>query len=99
LVEGKKETLCFSGYLNLFNIQDATVFVTKGRCALVWRISDYASKGRHILRGMHLLLAIKVGVSLIPYKARQALEWHERFNDILKSFLRNQAYPEGSMIQ
>jgi hypothetical protein len=24
---------------------------------------------------------------------------YERFNDILKSFIRNQAYPEGSMVQ
>jgi hypothetical protein len=71
--------LCFSTRLSLFNIRDASAFVIKGRHALVWPISDYASKGRRVLPGACLLLAMKVGASPILYKVRRALEWRISF--------------------
>jgi hypothetical protein len=74
-VEGKKETLNFSMHLSLFKIGDAPAFVTKERRVLVWHVFDYVSKGRHTLLGTCLLLAIKAGVSPIPYKGRRALAW------------------------
>jgi hypothetical protein len=43
----------------------------------------------------HLIKEIKL---LGPVFLHQ-MYTYERFNDILKSFVRNQAYPEGSMVQ
>jgi hypothetical protein len=43
----------------------------------------------------HIIKEIKV---LGPVFLHQMCAY-ERFNDILKSFVRNQAYPKGSMIQ
>jgi hypothetical protein len=71
---GKKEMLSFSVHLSLFNIRDAHAFVTKGRRMLVWRVSDYESKGRHALLEVCLLLARKAGASPFPYNGRCTLE-------------------------
>jgi hypothetical protein len=43
----------------------------------------------------HLIKEIRL---LVPMFCHQ-MHVYERFNGILKSFVRNQAYPEGSMIQ
>jgi hypothetical protein len=43
----------------------------------------------------HLIKEIKL---LGPVSLYQ-MYVYERFNDILKSFIRNQAYPKGSMVQ
>jgi hypothetical protein len=44
---------------------------------------------------IHLIMEIKL---LGPVFLHQMYAY-ERFNDILKSFARNRAYPEGSMVQ
>jgi hypothetical protein len=67
-VEGKKETLFFTVHLCLFKIEDAPAVVAKEKYVLVWRVSDYASKGRRVLVGAHPLLATKAGVSPFSYK-------------------------------
>jgi hypothetical protein len=50
-MEGKKEILDFLVHISLFKIRDTPSFVIKEIRMLVWRISDYASKGRHTLMG------------------------------------------------
>jgi hypothetical protein len=72
-MEDKKKTLDFLTHISLFKIIDTPSFVTKEIRMLVWRISDYASKGRHTLLSIHLLLVMKVSVSPFPYKGTQTL--------------------------
>jgi hypothetical protein len=72
-MEGKKEILDFLVHISLFKIRDTPSFVIKEIRMLVWRISDYASKGRHTLMGVHLLLVMKVSMSPFPYKGTQTL--------------------------
>jgi hypothetical protein len=43
----------------------------------------------------HLIKEIKLLSTVFLHKMYS----YERFNDILKSFVRNQAYPEGNMLQ
>jgi hypothetical protein len=51
-------------------------FVIKMRRALLWCISNYESKGRHVLLMACLLLAMKADASSFSYKGRRALELH-----------------------
>jgi hypothetical protein len=48
---------------------------------------------------VHFTTYLIIEVKLLGHVFVHQMYVYERFNDILKSFVRNQAYPEGSMVQ
>jgi hypothetical protein len=48
---------------------------------------------------MHFITHLIKGIKLLGHMFLHQMYAYERFNSILKSFVRNQAYPKGSMVQ
>jgi hypothetical protein len=49
--------------------------------------------------GVHFIAHLIKEIKLLGHVFLHQMYTYERFNGVLKSFVRNQAYPEGSMVQ